>query len=368
MAFQLVKPRYVAVAALIAFGIALILFPQAVYDRFIWKYFVGPIVADAAGHEVSYHGIVVHEGYTILSELVYGAFLVLFIYLLYRLFEKYGIRADMRFVVSTLPFIVYGAVSRVVEDAGILAEPLSYLFISPVIYIQIGILFALALVYGMRVRGSTAFGYTMLANNIAYLIVYMIFLPDYCSHSVHPLAFALFSLVAFALYHRSREKDISTSIASFGMLAMLSSLYVVTSFSLEHAHFDARILVGPAAAAAIAAGAYAAGRFFKVGLLTERLNVLLIFGHMLDGMTTYFAVVNPLHWSITYGEKHPLPDVLMKHAYGIGYPLLKLFVILGVIYVIDDLKENLKNIIKFFVLFLGLSPGLRDLLRIMIGV
>ncbi|HDN51261.1 MAG TPA: DUF63 family protein, partial [Thermoplasmatales archaeon] len=33
-----------------------------------------------------------------------------------------------------------------------------------------------------------------------------------------------------------------------------------------------------------------------------------------------------------------------------------------------DLKENLKNIIKFFVLFLGLSPGLRDLLRIMIGV
>lgn len=368
MAFQVVKPRYVAVAALIVFGVALALFPQVLYDRFIWKYFVGPIVADAAGHEVSYHGIVAREGYTILSELVYGALLVVFIYLLYRLFEKYNIKADMRFVASTLPFIVYGAVSRVVEDAGILEEPFAYLFISPVIYLQIGILFAFALVYGMRVKSSRAFAYTMVANNVAYLAAYLTFLSNYCDPALHPLAFALISVVAYAIYHRSTRRDISTSIASFGLLALLSSLYVLTAFSLEHAHFDGRILVGPAAAVAIAAGVYAAGRYFKAHMFSERLNMLLVFGHMLDGMTTYFAVVDPFHWGITYGEKHPLPDALMRHAHGIGYPVLKLLVILGVIYAIDDLKENLKNIIKFFVLFLGLSPGLRDLLRIMLGV
>ena len=58
----------------------------------------------------------------------------------------------------------------------------------------------------------------------------------------------------------------------------------------------------------------------------------------------------------------------MKNAYGIGFPAVKFLVVVGVIYAIDDLKPNLKNIIKFFVLFLGLSPGLRDVLRIFIGV
>jgi uncharacterized membrane protein len=138
--------------------------------------------------------------------------------------------------------------------------------------------------------------------------------------------------------------------------------------SLENSHFDTRILIAPLLAFIITLVIYFLSNQFKSDILSDKVNNLLIFGHMIDGMTTYFAVVDPLNFGITYGEKHPLPDWLLKNLYGVGYPLLKLLVVIGVLYAIVDLKDNLKNIVKFFILFLGLSPGLRDLLRTLIGV
>jgi len=85
--------------------------------------------------------------------------------------------------------------------------------------------------------------------------------------------------------------------------------------------------------------------------------------------------VNPLGMEISYGEKHPIPSFLMGHFYGLAYPLAKLAIIAGVIYAMDsylksELKEKpiLSGLIKFFILVLGLAPGLRDMLRILMGI
>ncbi len=362
------KWKYVALIVAIAFIASLILFPNIVYDRFIWKYFVGPVIADATGKPVEYHGVTAYEGYSIVSEIVYGIFLVAFIYILYLFFERYNIKVNLKFILAALPFILYGSVARVLEDAGVFNKPLSYLFISPVIYIQIGILFFISVFYGIRFKDNRTFVYSLVLKNIIYVFIYIFIFTKYCRYNLHPVLFALLSVFSFAIYLKFRERDYIASLFSFGFLILAASSSMLIYYAIKNAHFDFRILIAPAIAFVITAAIYIAAKYYGFELLSDKLNSLLIFGHMIDAITTYFAVVDPLNFGINYGEKHPLPDFLMKNFYGIGYPLLKLLVVLGIIYAIDDLKVNLKNTIKFFILFLGLSPGLRDLLRILIGV
>jgi uncharacterized membrane protein len=57
------------------------------------------------------------------------------------------------------------------------------------------------------------------------------------------------------------------------------------------------------------------------------------------------------------------------------FPIVKFSLIIVVIYVFDvlykeDLKDhmNLVNLLKIGIIILGLSPGLRDLLRVTMGV
>jgi len=82
----------IAIAGGIAFVSAALIFPEVIYDNFIWRYFIGPVVADAVGHPVSYHGVEAVAGYTLLSEIIYGAILLVMFYLLYKLFQIVGIQ------------------------------------------------------------------------------------------------------------------------------------------------------------------------------------------------------------------------------------------------------------------------------------
>lgn len=361
------KLKYIALLTLITFIALLILFPNIIYDKFIWKYFVGPIIADATGHPVQHNGEWAYEGYTVVSEVVYGILLVIFIYITYLIFEKYGVKVDLKFILSAIPFILYGAFARVLEDAGVFSKPLSYLFISPLIYIQVGILFFLAIFYGLHFHDEKTFAYSLLIKNAIYVILYIFIFIKYCKYNLHPLFFALLSIFSFIIYHIHEEKNYNASLLSFGILLFFTSFSMLFYYSTKNAFLELRILIAPILAFVITFILYIISKF-SFPLFYDKLNIILIFSHMLDGLTTYFAVVDPFKFGIKYGEKHPLPDFLMKNFYGIGYPLLKLFVIIGIIYAINDLKSNLKNTIKFFILFLGLSPGLRDLLRILIGV
>jgi len=357
--------RYVAVAVAVIFIILVALFPHALYDNFLWKYIIGPVVADATGKPVQHNGVYAYEGYTPVSEAIYGILMVLFIYLTYLFFERNGIVVDLRFLLLSIPFMLYGSMARVMEDAGIFSRPLSYFFISPFIYVQIGILFVFSLLYGIRFRGKRAFMLLMLAAIALYTFLYIFLLSS--PYALHPAIFAILSLIALWIYGKMEDGYLS-SMFSIGFLCFSSSLLSLILFAIKGANLFPAILITPLLAALVAMLLYFLGIRFNFSLLGNRINFTLIFGHMLDAITTYFAVVNPFKWKINYGEKHPLPDFLMKSFYGVGYPVLKFLVILGVIYVVDDLKKNLKNTIKFFILFLGLSPGIRDVLRILLGV
>ena len=65
---------FIIIFSIIIFG--LIFLPSVFYDQWIWKHYWGPTVADAFEKNVSFNGVIAHEGYTIISELTYGFILI----------------------------------------------------------------------------------------------------------------------------------------------------------------------------------------------------------------------------------------------------------------------------------------------------
>ena len=117
--------------------IGCIVAPTFFYDQWIWKYYWGPIVSDAAGHSISHNGVTASEGYTIVSEITYGIILIIAIYFIYKLIKKLKIIIDWKFCLALMPYIIFGPVTRVLEDADYFNTPSVYWFISPLIYVQI---------------------------------------------------------------------------------------------------------------------------------------------------------------------------------------------------------------------------------------
>ena len=101
----------------------------------------------------------------------------------------------------------------------------------------------------------------------------------------------------------------------------------------------------------------------------------MIFGHMLDGFTSYISIYDPLNMGIPrYIEKHPASNLLMEIWQPL-FPFVKFFLIIVFIYVFDVFyKEEMKNninligLLKIVIIILGFSPGLSDILRVTMGV
>jgi len=375
----------VAACIAAAFTAALLLAPGVVYDQFIWKYFVGPVVADAAGEPVSYHGVEASPGYTLLSELVYGLLLLVAFYGMYRVLRRLNITVDAAFIGAATPYVVLGATLRTLEDSGLFQEPFSYLYISPVIYIQVGVYVALGLLVGILAgRTTKAKGRRLFAAALAVLVaaftVASVLLADWTAAGVPPPLLAGFALLAMACYLLLPHR-VTSGLFSMGLFFLLPSLYLIGSWVLGDrwsSYSQVNMAIVPlvvALAVGITGLVYMMSRWRQWTPGTDAVNLSLVFGHMVDGWVSYLAVVDPLDMGISYGEKHPLPLYLMEHAGGITYPLAKLALILAIVYGLDVYlhdelhdRPTLSGLIKFFVLVLGLSPGLRDLLRIIMGI
>lgn len=84
------------------------------------------------------------SGYDVPKTLAYGIVLVLAIYGIYELLKKLKVKIDAKLAVAISPYIVFGGIIRVMQDAGMLN---SYWFVTPGIYIFVfGILISAILV------------------------------------------------------------------------------------------------------------------------------------------------------------------------------------------------------------------------------
>jgi len=285
------------------------------------------------------NGIESAEKFTWVSEMVYGLMVITAIYGIYKLVKRWNISIDSKMFLALLPYIILGIVARTLEDSNLFVEPWVYWFITPLIYIQIVIWVLVFLVLGHYLQ--THFKHRCITlPNVVFTSGFLMLLP---------------------------------------FLFFMGQWFIGNQWgATQGVRFDIFILIF-VLVSLITLGVYAFSRFFKnnekICVFSRPLNLSMIAGHMIDGITSYVSIYDPLRMGLPlYSEKHPASDILMQ-IWPPLFPIVKFLLIIFVIYVFDILyKEELKNyrpfvnILKITIFVLGFAPGLRDLLRVMMGV
>jgi len=256
--------------------------------------------------------IVYDTGYNPVNTITWALILGGMLLVIIRLFRRLEISLDEKFVFCTVPYILAGASLRVVEDASLVAAPAKYLLITPIIYFLVASVTLATLVF------------CRCALKERYLSGYAI---------VGLLWTGINLLLLF----------------SKGTESLLAPLAIIS--------------LGSAAALA----AWALASRLNLRFLSDRLNLLILYAHMLDASSTYVGV----DW-FGYTEKHVLPNFLidLTGTALVMYPL-KLLILIPVLALIDDaLRDDpsLKNLTKLALLTLGLAPALRNTIRLTLGI
>ena len=104
----------------------------------------------------------------------------------------------------------------------------------------------------------------------------------------------------------------------------------------------------------------------KWTLLKDKFNLYILMAHLFDASSTYIAVD-----FYAYTEQHVIPSILtgLVGSAIIMFPL-KIVVILGSLYIIDSYiaDKKIANMLKLAMFILGLAPGLRNFLSLIMGV
>lgn len=359
-------PLYIFMAFIAA---SLLLFPD-----FLWRYYWGPVVADAQGMPVN--GIT--EGYNMVSTATYALIFIYAIHLIYLLFKRLRIEVSFRFISALIPVILLGSVARVLEDLSIIKEPASYLFISPLIYFWLAFLSLFVILYSDFLEKRSRYEAVVLCAIPYLLILYFIsFLVPYMGFRTDP-AWFLSVTAAFSIFHmyfvKKRDYERESSLFLYSMYALtVFSYYLVSYIGLSGMEHPYEILIILSVALLISTASYFSGRYIKGSFwssaLKDKSNILMIFSHALDSTATWRGTS-----FFSYGEKHVFSSFIMGMPYGaLIFIALKIALIFAVIYILDfmyrdDMNESTKNLIKFAVVILGLAPGVRDMLRVSIGV
>jgi len=352
-----VRPKLIALGLLFFFIAIAIAFPHAIYDQFIWKYFWGPIVADAMGvYSVEHNGIRALSGYNVVNTATYAILTIAALYAAYRQLEgKADEKTLKKFIFAIFPLIIYGSVARVLEDSGLFQSLyLQALFITPLIYIQMLILF-LSVTFASVKTENSRYPFVIIIAIIACDISIVLLDLAIDMSILYMIAIsALFLILSFRF--RSWEKQ--GFIFSLFLLSL--ALYYVAYYAVHNPIRPYVMFFSLSLPAIITALLF----FLPVpGYFKSAYSLIAIFSQTLDATATYMGIS-----SFGYYEKHVLPSLLMDVAGPWILIPVKIAVVAIIIYAVREENEVVRNIIMLMVIILGLAPGTRDALRITLGV
>mgnify|MGYP002760401789 CR=1 FL=1 len=351
---------------------AAVAFPRQVYDGFLWRYFWGPVDADAHGAScvvrsdgtterlysqsacAAADGIAVTPGYTTVSTISYAVVLVFMLLGVLLLLRRLDIRMTPRFYVALVPFMLLGGALRVVEDTNVaflradagmlLPYPPVALIISPFIY------------------------FVMFALTLATLIV------------------------AIALSRRGVLDAYEPFVGGVGVVSLFGTvgwlLYI--SATSEIVGFFPAIAMITLGVATLVAGLFwwASQRYAPfINEGTGYVGALIVWGHTVDGV----ANVLSLDWTgafgvgVTYGSKHVVNEATVRiteslqpawlsASIGTAWPFLfiKIAAAVFVVWVFNDeiFEESPRYayLLLIAILAVGLGPGTRDMLRATLAI
>jgi uncharacterized membrane protein len=277
---------------------------------FIYKYYIDPIR----------YG----EPYNVVDTLTYALILVLSVWLVYRWLKHSGISLDGGFILATIPYVVLGGLLRVVEDTGMITSDLRVLLITPLIFFVVFFIAAGALV---------------LSRYLEMKGVIPRFPPFYGG-----IGAGLSAAVALVL-------------AWYGLTYTTIDLLVLGSI----------LLIAAATSLAVMGLLQYVFRWEFAG---DPLYRVLIIGQMLDASATGYGIdLGP----IPYEEVHVVGSALIRWT-GTAFSLfpLKLAVVIPAIYVLEMYRREgnreFANLVILAMITVGLAPGVRDMVRMVLHV
>ncbi len=267
---------------------------------FVFHYYINPIIHDT--------------GYNPINTITWALLLApLCVLLVLKLLRRLHFMIDDGFIAAVVPYILLGSVLRVIEDAELVPPPVSYMLISPLIYLVL--IFSTLILLGVALK-------------------------------IAPW----------------RYKSI---FAATGMVLFVASL----AFLLYNADLKLWWVI-PAVcgiSGIIVAAIYLTGKRLHLHFITTRIYLATIGSHMLDAASSYIGID-----LLAYHGKHVLENLMVNlTGTAAGMFILKLGVLIPLLYLIDTgLKDDkeLGNMIMLTIIIVGLAPGVRNSLRMTFGI
>jgi uncharacterized membrane protein len=361
-----------AFAATVAAALA---FPRRVADGFLWRYFWGPVDADAHGATCAVRsggaterlysaaacraadGVVAEPGYTTVSTVTYAIVLVFMLVGVLLLLRELGVEMSPALFFALFPFMLLGGALRVVEDVN-----------------------ATLLAGGE----ATLIPYPEVALIISPFIYVVMF------------AFTLAALVATVTLDRRGALDgYEPALAAAGTVGLVAALGVLAYASVA---FDL-VAFNPLFFVIVVAGSTLVAALFRVVSAryapvvnegTGRMGILVVWGHTVDGLANVLSLDwGPQLVGQSYGSKHVINRATVRYTEGfydaIGYGwledaigtawpflLIKVTAAVLVVWVFDDRifedSPRYAYLLLIAILAVGLGPGTRDTLRATLGI
>ena len=273
---------------------------------FFSEYFIRPILENT--------------GYNAVNTAVYAVIFALAVFGIYKLLIRMNIRVDKKFFLGIFPFILFGSLLRVVQDSGLYS---TYLLVSPLVYI---VLFVIALA---------------------------------------GLATALFAAKIMGDYQKYHKPW-----AVIGWILVVLALALLAPAGAANPEAIGIALLLTAGWGIVI---YVGYRYrTKAGLKwLSKENAGILWTHMFDASTTFTAL--QFYASQGYFEQHVLSNTIIGFLGPSGQFVMKLAVVPIVLWILDrelrkDEDRQLRGFLKIAVFILGFAPGLRNIVRLVIGV
>ncbi|KAF5035495.1 hypothetical protein DSECCO2_585000 [anaerobic digester metagenome] len=275
--------------------------------EFVYKYYIDPITTGGA--------------YTLVDTLTYALILIIAVFLIHRWMQRSGLLFGRELLFATLPWIVLGGLLRVLEDTGLIAAPWRYLLITPLIFFVLFFYAVLTLYLCHRIlgqRGTQVYGAVGIASSLVTFVV----------------------LIWYGLTSNHLAIDVPAVILAIAALTSLA-LWALLRYGLKWEFMD------------------------------DRIYQVLVAGHLLDASATSYGI--DLH-PLGYVEQHVVGSALIA-ATGTGFAMfpLKLMVLIPGIYVLELYRRegtasSFWHLIVLAMIVVGLAPGVRDMIRMMLYV
>jgi len=246
------------------------------------------------------------SGYTIYNTLFYGIILVIFIFLIIKLFKKFDLN-PIDLIFPLIPFIFLGSGIRALVDNGI--YPYTWLLITPGIYFIVGGLAILSIFIGILIQKRLYFDYK-----------YTIFIIGFIGAIINFLNFPLLNLIAI-----------------FQVLILTASLTLIFAII---------------------------SNFWT--LYKDKINLTILSAHLLDASSTFIAVDYYGYWEqhVIPNSIYNLSGTAIT-MFPLKIIIISLVLILINKYIDDDI---ISGTLKLAVFVLGFAPGIRNFLTLAIGI